>query len=70
MTRDSELGVRSSNSIDQPMQSSEDRHKLLSNVAGMKEQIIGVIDSVIEGMPNEEEDAALDMEMKSPKVLQ
>ena len=37
---------------------SEDRMKLLSNVSGMKEQIIGVIDSVIEGMPEElEEDS-------------
>lgn len=31
---------------------SDDRQKLLSNVTTMKEQIIGVIDSVIEGMPS------------------
>jgi chromosome segregation ATPase len=37
-------------------QPSEDRFKLLSNVTGMKEQIIGVIDSVIEGMPQSIED--------------
>jgi hypothetical protein len=39
-----------------PAAISDDRIKLLSNVSGMKEQIIGVIDSVIEGMPQEIED--------------
>jgi hypothetical protein len=39
---------------------SDDRIKLLSNVSGMKEQIIGVIDSVIEGMPQNIDDDVVD----------
>jgi ankyrin repeat protein len=39
---------------------SEERVKLLSNVSGMKEQIIGVIDSVIEGMPQQVDEDVVD----------
>jgi ankyrin repeat protein len=39
---------------------SEERIKLLSNVSGMKEQIIGVIDSVIEGMPQQLDEDVVD----------
>ena len=62
MTRDSELVepsiVTNTDGTVQPapVVVSEDRMKLLSNVSGMKEQIIGVIDSVIEGMPEELEE--------------
>ena len=61
MTRDSEMVETTAliTNVDGSVQSvpaSQDRVKLLSNVSGMKEQIIGVIDSVIEGMPEELED--------------
>jgi hypothetical protein len=52
MTRDSEmLPMGDGGSQEESATMPEDRQKLLSNVAGMKEQIIGVIDSVIDGMP-------------------
>lgn len=56
MTRDSEAMIGPTD------EQTEDRSKLISNVTGMKEQIIGVIDSVIEGMPQEELDVDMDMD--------
>lgn len=74
MTRDSDMLGTSGTHDQQDHQQSEDRHKLLSNVAGMKEQIIGVIDSVIDGMPQTVDDDVVDqvcttLKAESPEAV-